>query len=179
MDTVEVDGHVSNTHGVVSFNLLGNKWLKSDANGHIVTTDDVPVAIDPLATGYLYTDGGTIQYKNEEYVTLGTTQTITATKNFENVQNFKGTQAPVDMTSINGGEIALIRSTGTPAINMQSGQDSARINLGSGLTHGLAITASTNINLYAPDAVGLASDSINLNAPTNGTYLVNPPDENA
>lgn len=46
LDAIEVDGHTSDQNGSVSFNLAGDKYLKSDAYGHITTTNDTPIAID-------------------------------------------------------------------------------------------------------------------------------------
>lgn len=46
LDTIEVDGHTSDSTGAVSFGLSSGKWLKSDSNGHITTTNDDPIAID-------------------------------------------------------------------------------------------------------------------------------------
>ena len=46
LDTVEVDGHTSDASGSISFGLTGNKWMKTDAQGHIATTNESPIAID-------------------------------------------------------------------------------------------------------------------------------------
>ena len=46
MDSVTVDGHASNANGEVSFGLAGSKWVKTDASGHLTTTNEEPIAID-------------------------------------------------------------------------------------------------------------------------------------
>lgn len=50
-----VDGHATtldaNKNSVVSFGLAANKWLKSDANGHITYTNDTPIALPSGTTG--------------------------------------------------------------------------------------------------------------------------------
>ena len=46
MDAISVDGHTSDSSGIVSFGLAGNKWVKTDASGHLTTTNDTPIAID-------------------------------------------------------------------------------------------------------------------------------------
>ena len=78
-----VDGHEPDSNGNVSFGLTGSKWLKSDATGHISTTDEDPVSIDDSEIGYLYNNNGTLEYKDEEYVTIDTDQIITGEKTFE------------------------------------------------------------------------------------------------
>ena len=40
-----VDGHSPNNQGAVSFGLTANKWLKSDASGHITTTNDTVISV--------------------------------------------------------------------------------------------------------------------------------------
>ena len=46
LDNVVVDGHTSDSSGNVSFNLAASKWVKTDANGHLTTTNDTPVTVD-------------------------------------------------------------------------------------------------------------------------------------
>ena len=67
-----VDGKEPDDNGNVSFNLTGGKWLKSDANGHIITSAEDPLSLDDEETGYLYNNNGTLEYKDDEYVTLDT-----------------------------------------------------------------------------------------------------------
>lgn len=46
---LKVDGHEASTGesgSEVNFGLAANKWLKSDAQGHISTTNDQPIAVD-------------------------------------------------------------------------------------------------------------------------------------
>lgn len=46
-----VDGHEPDADGAVSFGLAGDKWLKTDATGHIATADETPVALPSGKTG--------------------------------------------------------------------------------------------------------------------------------
>lgn len=46
LDAIEVDGHTSDANGSVSFGLAAGKWVKTDASGHLTTTNDTPIAID-------------------------------------------------------------------------------------------------------------------------------------
>ena len=47
--------------------------MKTDANGHISTTNDEPVTVSSQQDGYLYAANGQLTYKDDEYVTLDTT----------------------------------------------------------------------------------------------------------
>ena len=40
-----VDGHTPDANGEVSFGLTADKWLKSDASGHITTTNDSVISV--------------------------------------------------------------------------------------------------------------------------------------
>lgn len=42
--------------------LVANKWVKTDASGKIVSTDDTPVVLNSSATGFLYNTAGTLSY---------------------------------------------------------------------------------------------------------------------
>ena len=42
--------------------LDGNKWVKTDADGNLITTDADPVTVDTGATGFLYNSSGTLSY---------------------------------------------------------------------------------------------------------------------
>ena len=79
-----VDGHYPDENGAVDFGLTANKWLKSNTQGQIATTDDVPIVKDSTTKGYIYNNHGTIEYKDEEYVDLTSDQTITGRKTFNN-----------------------------------------------------------------------------------------------
>ena len=46
LDEIVVDGHTSDLSGEVSFGLAGGKWVVTDADGHLATTNDEPIAID-------------------------------------------------------------------------------------------------------------------------------------
>ena len=90
LDNVVVDGHTSDANGEVSFNLAASKWVKTDASGHLTTTNDTPVTVDtsrytpvttstpiPCVTGVLW-NGTKLYYKyrnltfvNGVLVTLG------------------------------------------------------------------------------------------------------------
>ena len=47
----QVDGHGPDANGAVSFNLTGNKWVKTDGSGHIATTDETPISLPSGTTG--------------------------------------------------------------------------------------------------------------------------------
>ncbi len=76
-----VDG-VQAVDGVVDFNLSPNKWMKTDGAGHIATTDETPIVLSAGNTGYLYANNGSLEFKQDEFVTLSTEQTITGKKRF-------------------------------------------------------------------------------------------------
>jgi hypothetical protein len=62
----------------VSFGLAGNKWMKTDAQGHIATTNDQPIAIDTsqytpvnvtnqkVVTGVTW-DGTNLKYSSQNW----------------------------------------------------------------------------------------------------------------
>lgn len=77
-----VDG-ISPILGNVDFNLNSNKWMKTDSNGHIATTNEIPISLSSNNNGYLFANGGTLEFKQEEYVTLSTEQIITGQKTFQ------------------------------------------------------------------------------------------------
>ena len=79
-----VDSYYPDENGDIDFGLAANKWLKSNTQGHIATTDDVPIIKDATTKGYIYNNYGTIEYKDEEYVDLTSNQTITGKKTFNN-----------------------------------------------------------------------------------------------
>lgn len=56
LDLITVDGHDNTENGEVNFNLTPSKWLKSDTNGHITTTDETPIAVDSQYTPYTGTE---------------------------------------------------------------------------------------------------------------------------
>lgn len=87
-DYVEtVDGHSPDANGAVSFGLAASKWMKTDASGHIATTDETPISIPAGYTGQNTTltavtnvtwNGTTLQmtqrvltFKNGALVTVG------------------------------------------------------------------------------------------------------------
>lgn len=58
--------------GDVSFELAPSKWMKTDEDGILSTTDDEPIILSSGATGYVYANNGNVEYKNEQYVDLST-----------------------------------------------------------------------------------------------------------
>ena len=72
-----VDGHEANINGAVSFGLANGKWVKTDGDGHLTTTDETPIAIDrtqytpKTATKKVVTavewNGTTLKYKSENW----------------------------------------------------------------------------------------------------------------
>ena len=83
-----VDGHQPDALGAVDFGLTGNKWVKTDASGHLTTSQTDPISIDSQQSGYLYNTNGTLSYKDEDYVTTDTVQTIVESKTFDCPQYF-------------------------------------------------------------------------------------------
>lgn len=67
-----VDGVSPDANGNVSFGLGASKWMKTDSNGHIATTNETPIFLSAGNTGYLYANNGSLEFKNDEYVTLST-----------------------------------------------------------------------------------------------------------
>lgn len=57
--------------------------MKTDGDGHIATTNDVPIVLSSGNNGFLYANNGSLEFKTDEYVTLSTEQTITAKKTFD------------------------------------------------------------------------------------------------
>lgn len=55
-----VDNHIPGASGDVDFGLDGGKWMKTDSNGHLAVTDEIPVALSAGNTGYLYSNDGTL-----------------------------------------------------------------------------------------------------------------------
>ena len=46
-----VDGHSPDANGAVSFGLTASKWMKTDASGHIATSNETPIALPSGYTG--------------------------------------------------------------------------------------------------------------------------------
>lgn len=46
MDVVETVDGLAPIDGDISFGLAGDKWVKTDAQGHLTTTNDTPITID-------------------------------------------------------------------------------------------------------------------------------------
>lgn len=102
-----VDGHQPDTLGAVDFGLTGNKWVKTDANGHLTVSQSDPISPDSQQTGYLYNTNGTLSYKDENYVTTDTVQTIVESKIFECPQHFTAGAGSVLKTSITGPVVTI------------------------------------------------------------------------
>ena len=66
-----VDG-VSAVGGIVDFNLDSGKWVKTDSQGHLATTNSQPIELSTGNTGYLYANNGSLEFKQDEFVTLST-----------------------------------------------------------------------------------------------------------
>ena len=58
-----VDGKGPDGGGDVAFGLAASKWMKTDAQGHLGTSDETPLTLDQGATGVLYGAAGALQYK--------------------------------------------------------------------------------------------------------------------
>lgn len=163
-----VDGHSPNSSGAVSFGLTASKWLKSDGNGHIVTTNDTPITVSPSSSGYLYNNSGTLEYKDDEYVTLDTQQTITATKYFTNNSsiNVNGGQITVSDTSATGVGTTIDHAN----IFLNGGANTTYIDMSYGNTSNDGYITKSASGISIVDPVGVV-----LNAPVNGAKLTNHP----
>lgn len=78
-----VDGHPA-IDGYVDFALAENKWVMTNSSGNLTTTNLVPISLSSGNNGYLFSNNGSLEFKQDEYVTLGTEQTLSATKRFDN-----------------------------------------------------------------------------------------------
>jgi len=153
----EVDG-ILPLNGAIDFNLDANKWMKTDSNGHIAITNETPISLSASNTGYLYANNGSLEFKQDEFVTLSTEQTITATKTFNNC-NVKATNGGRVMvqdatstgsgTSIGHGTIVLNGGNGTTFIDFYTGTTANDAFIMKGST-GLAIKDPTSVELNAP-----------------------------
>lgn len=99
MTSEDLDGYVTSVDGIspvngaINFGLTASKWMKTDANGHISTTNDTPIAIPSGYTGQnsvfsvvtnVSWNGTTLQqtkrqltFKNGALVTVGNETTTT------------------------------------------------------------------------------------------------------
>lgn len=60
-----VDGISPDAQGDVDFGMTGNLWMKTDANGHIWTTNETPIALQAGDNGYLFATNGVLSFKDE------------------------------------------------------------------------------------------------------------------
>lgn len=60
LDYVKTVDGVSPVNGNVSFGLGASKWMKTDASGHIATTNETPIFLSAGDTGYLYANNGSL-----------------------------------------------------------------------------------------------------------------------
>lgn len=171
-DYVQTVDNIFPTNGNIDFNLDGNKWMKTDSNGHIATTNETPISLSAGNTGYLYANNGSLEFKQDEYVTLSTEQTITATKTFNNcnVVAANGGRVMVQETnntgsgtSIGHGTIVLNGANGATFIDFSTGTTANDAFIMKGTT-GLAIQDPTGVDLNAP-----ANKATLTNHPTDTT----------
>lgn len=152
-----VQGNTPDINGDVNFGLAANKWMKTDSSGHLSTTNEVPISLSSTNHGYLYANNGSLQFKDEEYVTLSTNQTITGKKFFENTQYFQRENNSDGMTTINGESINIVRNNAgsVPSITMlHSTGNGCNISRGS---QGLQLQDTYVVGLNAPTAILLSS----------------------
>ena len=181
LDTVTVDGHESDSSGVVSFNLTGSKWVVTDANGHLATTNDVPLVVNPSSTGYLYSTNGTISYKDEQYVDMTTAQIVAGVKTWVNNAIFGGTVHV--STDNNWGSIHLENASGSSFVNVY-GRDSSIIGFGTNVGTTSTITKTSFITAIQESGAGSihltsGTGGVNINAPADFATLTNAPTGNA
>ena len=119
-----VDGHPA-INGYVDFGLLANKWVKTDINGNLDTTNETPITLSSGNNGYLYSNNGTLQFKDEDYVTLSTAQDISGKKRFtqNDVTIVDNSLLVVDASSNNGTSISkngVVINSATPFIDFST-----------------------------------------------------------
>ena len=162
-----VDGHPA-INGEVDFGLLANKWVKTDINGNLDTTSETPITLSSGNNGYLYSNNGTLQFKDENYVTLSTAQNISGAKRFtqNDVTIVDNSLLVIDASSNNGTSISkngvVINST-TPFIDFSTPGTAANDSF-------IAMTAASGNKLGVDSPNGIV-----LGAPANQATLKNQP----
>lgn len=162
-----VDGHQA-VDGEVDFGLLANKWVKTDSNGNLDTTSETPITLSSGNNGYLYSNNGTLQFKDEDYVTLSTAQDISGKKRFtqNDVIIVDNSLLLVDTSTNNGTSISqngvTINST-TPFIDFSTPGTTANDAF-------IAMTAASGNKLGVDSPNGIV-----LGAPANQATLKNQP----
>lgn len=149
-----VDG-IQAVDGVVDFNLSPNKWLKSDVDGHIITTDETPVALSSTDNGYLYSNNGVLTLKQDEYVTLSTDQTITADKTFmkSDIMLLDGGSLTVkDRTNAVPG-VGTVITDGKIILNNESGKTFISMSNGTTANDAFIIKSTAQLQISDPNTV--------------------------
>jgi hypothetical protein len=125
-----VDG-IAPIDGNVSFNLGSNKWVKTDSLGHLTTATTEPFVPDTAKEGYIWNNNGTIEYKDGEFVTLSTEQTITAKKTWDKGGRFNDAVEVYNSTLV----VSELTASGTGTLishgNIVLDSPNAFINIGS------------------------------------------------
>lgn len=163
-----VDG-IQAVDGIVNFNLSPNKWMKTDSQGHLATTNSQPIELSTGNTGYLYANNGSLEFKQDEYVTLSTDQTITGKKKFtQNDVTIVDNSLLVVDTSLTGNGTSVSKNgltinSSTPFIDFSTPGTAANDSF-------IAMTAASGNRLGIDSPHG-----IDLKAPVNQAKLANQP----
>lgn len=164
-----VDGLTPLANGDIDFNLASNKWMKTDANGHLATTNETPISLSSNNNGYLYANNGQLQFKNDEYVTLSSEQTITGKKRFtqNDVTIVDNSLLIIDASSSSNGtsvsKNGLTINASTPFVNFSTPGTAANDAF-------IAMTAASGYRLGIDSPNG-----IDITAPANQAKLANTP----
>lgn len=168
LDYVKTVDGVSPVNGNVNFGLGTNKWMKTDASGHIATTNETPIFLSAGNTGYLYANNGSLQFKNDEYVTLSTQQDISGKKRFtqNDVTIVDNSLLLVDSQTNNGTSVSkngVTINSPTPFIDFTTPGTAANDTF-------IAMTAASGYKLGINSPHG-----IQLDAPVNEAKLATQP----
>lgn len=178
----EVDG-ILPLNGAIDFNLDANKWMKTDSNGHIGTTNEIPISLSATNHGYLYANNGSLEFKQEQYVTLSTEQTITAKKTFD--ADVKITNSDlIIQNALSSGLGALLNhshlllNSDTPYINLQKGNNISSDSYITIVNNSLDIknptaTVIESPAIYLQNGTGIYDGEIGI-YPTDGTIDIEP-----
>ena len=173
LDYVKTVDGVSPVNGNVSFGLGASKWMKTDASGHIATTNETPIFLSAGDTGYLYANNGSLQFKSDEYVTLSTQQDISGKKRFtqNDVTIVDNSLLVIDSQTSNGTSVAkngVTINSSTPFIDFSTPGTAANDTF-------IAMTAASGYRLGVQSPHG-----IDLDAPVNQAKLaIQPTDTTA
>ena len=167
-----VDG-VSAAGGIVDFNLDSGKWVKTDSQGHLATTNSQPIELSTGNTGYLYANNGSLEFKQDAFVDLSTSQTVDGHKTWIDDATFvMGARFYEGVTVQNPSQPCQVFITG--------GQERASVHMRGG-SSGSYISMNYNggqDSFIMKNAAGLTIQDVSsvvLDAPANAARLTSHP----